>query len=351
MNIYVLENLNIVGLIEQFQSVIWNNQYSGKSDLELIVPATEDNLELLKIGNMLVRDFDVSTTLTNVMIIESRTIEVKEDNGYMLTVRGSGLKSIVGRRIIWDQLNYENETVENIIRDVLTTNIISPEDTERKIDNFVLAQPKGFEETATLQLAYENIANWLVDFCTQYNLGWEVYIQEGNFIFQLYKGTDRSYNSDNPVVFSPSYDNLYSSTYNNNFENYSNVALIGGEGEGIEKKTAVIGTATGLERYEGFIDGSSVSSNTGLISAEQYKEMLENYGNEQIKENQKTETFEGAIDPNGMYKLNKNYFLGDIVQVDNNKGITATPRITEIIYSEDSNGVSIVPTFTEWEVN
>ena len=50
------------------------------------------------------------------------------------------------------------------------------------------------------------------------------------------------------------------------------------------------------------------------------------------------------------FKLNKDYFLGDVVVVNNEKGITSTPRIIEIIYSEDANGIKIVPTFSNWEV-
>lgn len=52
-----------------------------------------------------------------------------------------------------------------------------------------------------------------------------------------------------------------------------------------------------------------------------------------------------------MYVLNRDYFLGDLVQIENEKGIKAAPRITEIIYAEDENGSSVVPTFSEWEVD
>lgn len=353
MDIYTInQDLNITGIISQFESVIWNMQYFGKSDMELVVSATQKNLDLLQPGTFLIRDMDITqNNLNNIMVIEGRTIAEKEDKGYTLTIKGKGLKNILSRRIVWSQLNYENETVENIIRDVITKNCINPDNTERKIDNLILAPSNGYTETATIQLFSENIGEWLESICTQYGYGWDIRISEGKLIFYIYKGKDRTYNSDDPVIFAPSYDNLYSSVYNNQLENYANVALVGGEGEGTEKKTADIGTATGLDRYEGYIDGSSVSSNEGLITEQQYIDMLKAYGEEHIKEYQVKETLEGTINPYGMYKLNQDYFLGDIVQVTNEKGIISTPRITEIIYSEDANGIKIVPTFTEWEVN
>lgn len=355
MDIYVLDGLNgAIGMIDNYQSVIWNMQYFGLSDLQLVTAATDENLELLQIGNLLVRDMDINEgTYQNVMLIESCSISFDEDSGWLLTVTGKGLKNILSRRIIWAQLNYTTDTIEDIIRDVITQNVISPSDTNRTIDNFILGDKQGFTDTAEIQLFSENIAEWLESVCTQYNYGWDIYISNGNYVFNLYQGTDRTYNQDTvaPVVFSPQYDNLYSSTYSHNLDNFVNAALVGGEGDGTAKRTTTIGTATGLDRYEGYIDGSSVSSNGEIITLDTYLNLLKSYGEEQIKQFQKTQTFEGEIEPFGMYKLNVDYFLGDLVQITNEKGISATPRITEIIYSEDANGVSIVPTFSEWEVN
>lgn len=353
MDIYTLDGLNgAVGIVDNFQSVIWNQQYFGQSDLQLVAPATEKNIELLTIGTMLVRATDIAVgEIRNVMVIESVKMSHEEDKGFLLIITGKGLKHILSRRIVWSQLTYENETVENIIRDVLVKNLINPPDTDRAIPGFTLAAAKGFEETADLQLFSENIGEWLENICTEHNYGWDVYIKNSKYVFELYKGTDRTYNSDSPVVFSPRYDNLFSSTYQNSLENYANTALVGGEGEGVDKKSASIGSATGLDRYEGYIDGSSVSSNNGLIFQEDYAELLKSYGETEIKQFQKTQVFEGEIEPNGMFKLNVDYFLGDVVQIENERGIKATPRITEIIYSEDENGTKIVPTFSEWEVN
>ena len=153
------------------------------------------------------------------------------------------------------------------------------------------------------------------------------------------------------ATFSPEYDNLLSSTYSYNKGNYSNAALIGGEGEGLNKRTTSIGTATGLNRYESYIDGSSVSSNGEIITVEQYIGLLQQYGQEQLSNQYFIENFEGEIIPNGVYKINQDYFLGDLVQVVNEKGISAVPRIIEIIYSEDSTGTAVIPTFSKWEVS
>ena len=354
MDLYVLEGLNgIQNIINSYQSIIWNVQYFDKNDFQVIVPATKENLEAIQVGSYLVRGDDISgATFKNVMVVENYQLDFDAENGWLLTVTGKGLKNIVGQRIVWQQTNLSG-FAETAIRQVITENIISPTDPKRAIDNFVLSDPKGFTEEIEIQLFGENISDWLVEVCKTYSFGWDVYIDSGKFIFELYKGTDRTYNQTDvaPVVFSPEFDNLLSSSYSYNKERYQNAALVGGEGEGTDQRTATVGTAEGLERFEAYIDGGSVSSNGEIITVETYTKMLEEYGQTQLDQTAFTQNFSGEIEPDGMYQINKDYFLGDLVQIENESGIKATPRIIEIIYADDENGSSVIPTFSEWEVN
>ena len=345
MNIYVLNSSGSpIGMIETYQSVIWNVQYFSRNDFQLVTNASDDNLSLLQVGNLLVREIDkTNNTYQNVMLIAKKELSFDTEYGWILKVTGKGLKNILARRIVWSQLN-SSGTVEDSIRTVITNNVINPSNNDRKIPNLQLDDKANLTDTAEIQLLGENIAQWLEDVCTQYGYGWDIYIDSGSFIFKLYKGLTR------PVIFSPYFDNLYSSNYSYNLDNYANAALVGGEGDGINQKTATVGSGSGLDRYEQFIDGNNVSSNGEIITLETYIQMLESYGNEQLASYQKTQTFEGEIEPNGVFKLNQDYFLGDVVTVENEKGISANPRIIEIIYSEDANGINVVPTFSEWEV-
>ena len=354
MNIYVLDGLNgIADIISSFQSCIWNVQYFGQNDFQLIVNASTLNVGMLKPGTYLVREEDITSTgFENVMVIQDYQLDFDTEKGWLLTLTGKGLKNdILRRRIVWSQTNLTGNA-ETGIRSVITNNVISPSDSGRTIANFQLDTAQGFTETLDLQLLGENIAAWLEEICTTLGYGWDVYIKNGKYTFKLYKGTDRTYNQSYvaPVVFSPEYDNLLSSRYIYNMSEYQNAALIGGEGEGTSKRTASIGTSTGLNRYEAYVDGSGVSSNGQIITVEQYTKMLKEYGQSQLDQTAFTESFSGEIDPSGLYKINEDYFLGDLVQIENEKGIKTTPRIIEIIYAIDESGSSVVPTFSKWEV-
>lgn len=354
MDIYVMDGVNgIIGLIDTYNSVIWNVQYFGKNDFQLVTAANDANMDLLQEGKLLVRESDIKLdSYNNVMLIEKVQIDLDNEKGWLLTVSGKGLKNLLSRRVVWSQITATG-TVETTIRQAITDNAINPTDPNRAIPNLVLDSLQGFTDTADIQLLGENLAEWLESVCTTYGYGWDIYIKNHQFVFKLYQGTDRSYNQSSvvPVVFSPEFDNLLSSSYAYDKSGYVNAALIGGEGQGTAKRTASIGTASGLARFETYVDGSSVSSNGEIITVEEYTALLQSYGKEQIAGSQITKSFDGEVIPDGLYKLNTDYFLGDIVQIQNEKGISATPRIIEIIYADDENGTSVVPTFSEWEVD
>lgn len=355
MDIYVLNGLTgVVDIISSYQSCIWNVQYFSQNDFELVVNASTTNVEVLKPGAYLVRETDITSDgFTNVMVIQNYKLDFDTEKGWLLTLTGKGLKNdLLKRRIVWSQTNLTG-LAEVGIRQVITENVISPTDSSRQISNFILDDINNFTDTIELQLLGENIAEWLEEICTTYGYGWDIYIKNNQYVFKLYKGTNRTYDQSEvtPVVFSPEFDNLLSSSYTYNMSNYQNAALIGGEGSGTDQRTATIGTASGLSRYEAYIDGGSVSSNGDIITEEQYTAMLQEYGQTQLDQTAFTESFSGEIDSNGLYKINQDYFLGDIVQIQNEKGIQATPRIIEIIYAIDEQGSSVVPTFSEWEVD
>lgn len=353
MDIYVLDSsAQILDMIDTFESNIWTVQYFDTNDFELVVPATDKNIDLLQKDRLLCRDKDRDgDTWRNVMIIENIKIVADWEDGNQMTVSGRGLKSIVGRRVIWKQTNLTGK-VETGIRQIITENIISPDDEKRKIDNFILDEPAGITDAFDIQAMGEDLDEWVTSTCQTYGIGWDVYIKDGKFVFKLYKGLDRSYNQKDrlPVVFSDEFDNLLASTYTYERAEFKNAALIGGEGEGVNQRITTIGDSSGLERYEAYIDGSSVSSNGTIITEEQYYKMLQDYAKDELNTTSFTESFEGNVIPDGNYILNQDYFLGDTVQVINEYGISATPRIVEIIESEDQNGTSIVPTFSTWEV-
>ena len=353
MNIYILNGLDeITGIVESFESVIWNMQFYGLNDFQLTVPLANPSSALLTRGKYLVRDIDMGADeYHNVMRIEDRKISFDADKGWILQVSGGGLKKILSQRVIWEQINFIEETVETAIRTVITDNVITPDDPDRVIPGFTLEDTQGFTETFDAQLFGENIAEWISSTCQIYGYGWDVYIKNHKYVFTLIRSTDRTYGQTEypPVVFSPDFDNLVSASYDNRGSEYHNVALIGGEGDGTDQIVTSVGSGTGLNRYETYIDGGSVSSNGEIITMETYLSMLQTYGMEQLTDTSLYQEVSGEIIQGGMFQYGRDFYLGDKVQVDMGYAAAAL-QITEMIYSEDANGSTLVPTFGDQEV-
>lgn len=347
MDIYVLNKaLERIGVIDEYSSLIWTKRYYSAGDFELYLPASVELFALLQEDFYLQRTDD-----DRAMIIETIQLQTDAELGNHIIVSGRSVESILARRVIWNQLNF-NSTVETAIRRVITENCISPADTARIISRLELAAPSGFIEKIQQQTRGDNIAEWLETVCRTYGYGWKITINNGRFVFSIFKGADRTYGNaeGNPfVVFSPKFDNLVNSNFLFDKQNYKNAALILGEGEGIARKSQSIGTTADLDRYEIYVDARDVSSNNGEIAAEEYDELLTEKGKQQLAEQAITTGFDGEVDADGVYTYKKDFEIGDIVQIENEYGIAATARVVEIIENEDESGKRTVPTFEKWE--
>lgn len=346
MNFYLLDDeLNYIQVIEIYTSMIWTTRYYTAGDFELYAPATPDLLNVLQRDYYIVRDDD----LTQAMIISNFEVKTDIENGDYITITGKSLKSILNRRIIWTQ-TVLNGNVETMIRKLVTDNAINPTIAARAISGLVLGDTIGLTGTIEAQYTGDNLGETLTAIGQTYGIGYDVLLDLENkqFKFVLLQGVNRTYaqNTVPRVIFSNEYENLLTTDYKFNSDNYKNVALVAGEGEGTARRTQTIGTATGLNRYELFVDARDVSSNEGEISENEYNNLLLERGAQNLAENVITESIEGEIEPNYTYQLNRDYFLGDIVEVINAYGISMSPRIIEVIECKDTNGYTCVPTFT-----
>lgn len=256
IEVYVLDgDLNQIGIVDNYTSLLWVNRYASEGDCELYIQATSENLNLLKKGNYLSR-------LDDEMVCRIEKIELDTDaeNGNYLIVTGYDVKKILSQRIIWSQSNVDGN-VEDYIRDMVYKSLVNPNLSARAIknasgrQNFFLGDRAGFTEVTTQQATYDKVSEKVQEFCTAYNWGYKVITDIGNFYFILYKGTDRS----DTVIFADEFENLISTKYTEDSSNLANVALIAGEGEGSERSRNVYGYAEGIDRNEIYVDARDLS--------------------------------------------------------------------------------------------
>ena len=346
------ETFEGVATIDIFESLIWTDRYCGYGDFELYTPCS------VKLLNTLKQDLYLYNRESEyLMIIEDIQIDTDPEEGAHLTITGRSLESILERRIIWNQTTLSG-SLQDGIKKLLDENVMNPSNTSRKIPNFVFkasTDPKITSLTLEAQYFGDNLYDVIKDICEAASIGFRVLLNDSNqFEFSLYAGVDRSYNQvKNPyIVFSPGYDNLLNSSYISSKKTLKTVTLIAGEGEGSEKKTATAecfeGAGTGLSRREMYTDGSGISQTVDdtQIPEKDYLLQLQQKGAEELSKNVLTESFEGEVATNRLYKYGSDYYLGDIVQNGNEFGIEAMSRITEYVMSQSTSGLEMYPTFS-----
>lgn len=376
MEFMVLDkNYDGIAMIDTFTSAIWTVRYDEAGDFEIYTPVRLDYLQAMQIGNYLWnRDSD------RLMIIETVEIETDAEQGPQLIITGRSLESILDRRVITNSATLTG-SLPVVIEEILSNEIIRSG--VRQIPGFIYTRTKDPRITS-LNVEFtargENVYDTICSLCQTYKLGFKVTPHgKGGFNFELYMGADRSYNqNENPyVVFSPSFENLLNSNYIKSFKSYKNAIYAVGtyqkevivknkykndEGDWVVEEQTTYeeaevttwgysesNTPSGLTRREMFIDNGGVNDGEQGGSADAWNTINHQKAITELSGHQTTTAFEGELEATRQYVYGEDFTIGDIVQVENEFGITGTVYISEIVFSQDANGITITPTFTSTE--
>lgn len=351
------ETFSTVYSVDIFESFIWTERYIGSGNFEIYAPAGEQMLSILDFieakRKELIDIFLWMKDADQLMIIEDSQVTTAIEEGDRIIISGRSLESMLDRRIVWKQTILDGN-LQNGIKKLLNENVISPENADRKIPNFVIKDSTDTKVTSlTIRAQYtgDNLYDTIYAICKAYEIGFRVTLNETNqFQFELYAGEDRSYDqTENPyVVFSPKFENILNSSYYESTNTLKNVALVAGEDVSNARRTRTVGSGKWLARREMYVDARDIQSETeeGKLTDEQYNAQLDQRGSEKLAENQYTKIFEGEIETTQMYIYNRDFFKGDVVQILNEYGIQSRVRIMEVMRSQDTNGYNIYPTFS-----
>lgn len=340
------KNFDAVKVLDAYEALIWTERYAAAGDFEFHAPATTELLTVMVPGRYL-----YLSESDTIMMIDKIEVRTDVDEGNKLIVSGSSAAYILSRRIIWSQTTLDGY-LEGQIQKLLNENVISPSDSNRRISNFLFeASNDAAIGAMTIRSQYtgDNLYKVIGEICEERGLGFKVTFNSSNqFVFKLINGKDRSYDQteNEPVIFSPSFDNLIESDYSNSQLNYKTIALVAGEDTGDARKRTTIqpDPATGLDRRELYIDARDIRQEEGMSDADYYS-VLQQRANEKMSGYLGNESFDASMEVNIAAKFGVDFFLGDIVQVENEYGMSGRCRVTEIIRSMKSTGYYEYPTF------
>lgn len=391
LRIYDAE-LNFLGITENQTSVIWTRKYYESGNFSVVLPITDDNIRLYKIGNIIAKRDSIEAG-----VIEDLQIHESFDE-HSITASGRFLSSYMDRRLIRPRFTFSG-FVEVAMRTILTNAVAIP--------LVELGELQGFTTKVGFQATYKNLLAYETKLAKSAGLGFRFRpdFENKKIIFEVYQGLDKSRNqSDRAFVeFSDKFDNLESAEARMNDQLYKNVGYVGGQGEGYDRVFVQVGddSLIGLERRELFIDAKDIQEedvgdkpeaddymenhtatdgdgNTieytvfnkaqyqtdlaAWTSAKararaEYIEELKTRGYQKLDECVFSNSVDCDIISVGNFEYKKDYDLGDVVTVrKNNWNYENVARITEISEVYEHEIMTVVPTlgdtlpeYIDWE--
>lgn len=331
-------DFNYLGIISNFESLIFNRSWSGVGDFELHINKDKKNADKLVKDNFIM----INKKQNKVGIIED--IKLDCNNTKTLIVSGKQLKGITNRRLtVTDTYDRVAETeAENVFKHYINAHMIDSyyndiSTPERNIVWLKLAETQNRGLKTVWQSRYEYLDTLMEHISEDTGLGWDIVLDLAQkcAFFDVYEGKNRSLNQTEnpPMVFSQKKRNLLTSSITDNSSGWKNTGYSLGKGELEERPLVVVKEAecTGLARREVLLDMNSTET---VDLAEEARKKLEDY--KQIK------SFEGTIYQIPNMEYEKDWNLGDIVTIDT-EGYVEDKRITSIkeIYERNKTSIEV----------
>lgn len=240
--------LEMLGILEVLRSVIVNTSAFSSGSFSVYSLITDETLDLLQPENIISISDDAAGIIEHVE-------EESDERGPYITIKGRLLSGILDRRILWGLYDLTG-TPAAIMRYLVNDCAINPtrgkdsEDIERrKIPGLVLAD--GFVDSGD-KIRKQNTGGSLLEALEElgetYNVTFGVRINPKTQLMEFWtrNGVNRSIHQlkNEPVFFSTELDDVLSSAYTYDSKNYKNIALVAGEGEGLNR------TSTVVEKFE-----------------------------------------------------------------------------------------------------
>lgn len=230
--------LELAGILEVHRSVIWEEKAFEAGSFSVDALITEESKTLLVPDNIIWIEGETAGIVEYVQ-------EQSGKDGPYITVKGQALTGILGQRILWGQYNLTG-TPPAIMHSLVNDCCISPTrgDVEsRKIPGLVSLTPAAGGASIRVQKTGGTLLEALEEIGAAYGVAFGVRFNPAvpQMEFWTRWGQNRSVNqtTNDPVFYSTELDDVLSSEYSYNSQDWRNVALVAGEGEG-DNRTMII---------------------------------------------------------------------------------------------------------------
>lgn len=353
MELYIYDTaLTLQGVIDEMSSFIWIRRYWVAGEFKLLVPFTTLNGKLLVKDNLIMKRGDNEAAQISYITIKKNAYGMEE-----IEVQGKFVTAWLDKRIMLKPI-ITTATSQNILYRIIAENLTATTDIKRALPLLEIETTPPDLQSGVINYTSEPFISCLLAAETvakAAKLGFEIStdIKAQKHTFSVYKGRDLTAEQTayRPCIFSNDFDNIYEQEYQNSIENLRSACYVGGEEkEGLQRQIVEVGTASGLERTELFINASDITQtyrdgDTDItMPLEQYIQMLKERGTKELEQYAETLNFSSKINAFSNLTYKQDFDIGDRVTcLDKRWGIKINVRITEITetYQQNKNDVDV----------
>lgn len=303
-------NLERKAISYTWVSLLWRPEYYG---VGLFLVEFQRDAELF--GLLSEMDYAKLDEDDNLMIVT--TIQIKDNK---LVVGGFSANWIFTQRV--SEKVISNKNAEQSMRELVAE--MSP------WDNLSLGESAGLSDVFSAQISDYSLSNYFKIIGEATDVGYRVRKDRKSLLFECYKpGLNTDYK------FSATLGNMKKEKYISSENEYKNVAIVAGGGEGTERVSVTVGetSATGKDRREVYIDARAIQPEEGE-SDESYRNRLALHGKKELATQNRIKNTEFEIQEESLK-------LGDLVSVVSSyTGETYTARITSYTIKSQNNKVT-----------
>lgn len=314
-------NLNRIGTIETWMSLLWEDGYNTVGSMQIEVQQKSSVVPLLQIGHYLGRgDLDTLALI--------RSVQAQDG---VIVANGRMASGILGERVSTKVIS--NENAEAALR-----GLVSEMDPWECVE---LGDESGLTDEFARQTSDKTLQAYCEEICTDIDAGFRLRYDKAakKLLFEVYKPQ-----ANQNLVFATKFGNLANIIYSATDNQYKNVAIVAGQGEGEERTAVTVGQTelTGSKRREMYIDARQLQIEQDETE-EQYVERLRNHGLARLAEQTFIENIGAEINS---ADFGKRFKLGDVVTciLDDLK-VKLTTRITGFTMVSQNNQTTITLQF------
>jgi len=371
MDLYTLSDTFLANeVIDEFVSAIWTERYSAAGDVQLVVPATMDNIAKLAPGTRLALRGTKEVALLETQSIEKNLLTVK---GFTLVeflneryawARNATSSAIDARVIDYSETNSPGEAIANlvslmVINAVPFTSTWEPANLEWEDDEILFlslgaVDTTGADERFTFPIGplYDAIAS----VAKQASVGISLYLDSADpdtgyvLKFTTYRGQDRTSDQDvNELVrLTPQLDSLSEVKELHSIANYKNVAYVYYKGEAyVRYADPSAPVPVGFDRRVLLVNPEKAAVGYGggaYVTAPELSAFIDNEAKNALANYNYIHAIDGQTSPISDYKYGVHYGLGDMIELEGVTGAISKAQVTEYIRSHDQTGEKEYPT-------